>query len=198
MAESAVFDRLGSLLRYPDERLDAHLTEAYELLGVESPELAALLGQTRAAIGALGATAREELYTRTFDINPECTLEVGWQLFGEDYNRGVFLVRMRGWMRQVGVEERGELPDHLLHVLPVVARLPADEAEELVRTGVLPALDKMLEGFPDRSNPYRALLDTVRGFLTRRFGAAEADAPVIGQSSPYTCPATPQGPSVSD
>jgi len=31
----------------------------------------------------------------TFDINPACALEVGWHLFGEDYMRGQFLVRMR-------------------------------------------------------------------------------------------------------
>ena len=47
----------------------------------------------------------EELFTRTFDINPQCTLELGWQLYGEDYNRGAFLVRMRELMREKGVEE---------------------------------------------------------------------------------------------
>ena len=35
----------------------------------------------------------QELYTRTFDINPVCTLEIGWHIFGEDYARGALLVK---------------------------------------------------------------------------------------------------------
>ena len=27
----------------------------------------------------------QEMYTRTFDINAVCTLEVGWHIYGEDY-----------------------------------------------------------------------------------------------------------------
>ena len=68
----------------------------------------------------LGSTELEELYTRTFDINPVCSLEVGWHLFGEDYNRGAFLVRMRGLLREHGIEEGAELPDHLESVLRVL------------------------------------------------------------------------------
>ena len=30
----------------------------------------------------------EETFTRTFDVNPACALEVGWHLFGEEYARG--------------------------------------------------------------------------------------------------------------
>ena len=63
----------------------------------------------------------EELYTRTFDINPVCSLETGWHLFGEDYNRGAFLVRMRGLLRQHGIEEGAELTDHLESALRVLS-----------------------------------------------------------------------------
>ena len=65
----------------------------------------------------------EETYARTFDINPACALEVGWHLFGEEYARGLFLVRLRGEMREHGVEESSELPDHITHVLALIAAM---------------------------------------------------------------------------
>ena len=37
----------------------------------------------------------QELYTRTFDLNPVCALEVGYHLFGENYKRGEFLANLR-------------------------------------------------------------------------------------------------------
>ena len=84
-------------------------------------------------------------------------LEVGWHLYGEDYHRGAFLVRMRGLLREHGVPEETELPDHLTHVLPVLGRLDDARAEALARGYVLPALVKMLDGFGEKRNPYRQL-----------------------------------------
>src|SRR6266568_3182701 len=57
--------------------------------------------------------ARQELYVQTFEFNPACTLELGWHLFGENYERGEFLVRMREQLRRHGIAESNELPDHL-------------------------------------------------------------------------------------
>ena len=66
----------------------------------------------------LDDTQLEELYTRTFDLNPVCTPEVGWHIYGEQYRRGRFLVQARELLKIVGVDERGELPDHLMSLLP--------------------------------------------------------------------------------
>ncbi len=44
----------------------------------------------------------EEAFTRTFDVNPACALEVGWHLFGEEYTAAMFLVRMREELRKHG------------------------------------------------------------------------------------------------
>ena len=80
----------------------------------------------------------EEAFTRTFDVNPTCALEVGWHLFGEEYARGMFLVRMREELRKYSLPESAELPDHIAHVLAVVAAMPDDEAAQL-RAGLRPA-----------------------------------------------------------
>ena len=139
----------------------------------------------------------EEAYTRTFDINPVCTLEVGWHLYGEDYSRGSFLVFMRELLRLHGIEETPELPDHLTSVLAVLGRLGDDEARDFVRGQVLLAINKMLEGFKSDDDPYRVVVTVVRDWLRERYGP-EASLPTEMAPSPYGemcegCGVVPQG-----
>ena len=131
-------------------------------------------------------TDLEELFTRTFDINPVSSLETGWHLFGEDYNRGAFLVRMRGLLRQHGIEEGAELPDHLESVLRVLDVMDETEASALTREYILPALAKMRAPFTDASNPYGAVLAEVERFLRDAYGEpVEWVAP--NENTPYDC-----------
>jgi len=120
--------------------------------------------------------AMQELYIQTFEFNPACTLEIGWHLFGENYERGEFLVRMRGLLRQHGIAETTELPDHLTHVLQLIGRMEPGEAVRLVGEAVLPALEKIR--LPD-DNPYREVLDTVREKLTADFPNAPRRSPQL-------------------
>ena len=140
---------------------------------------------------AIEATELEELYTRTFDINPVCSLETGWHLFGEDYNRGAFLVRMRGLLRQHGVKEGAELPDHLESALRVLPAMGAEDASDLAREFILPAVMKMRTPFEKNDNPYGAVLAEVERFLRDTYGdpiewsAPTANAPYA--KSPDIC-----------
>jgi nitrate reductase delta subunit len=171
-------ERLASLLAYPD-RGRAGLRPVLDAL---DDELAADLAPFRDAVEALDDRALEELYTRTFDLNPVCSLEVGWHLFGEDYTRGNFLVGVRELLRRFGVAEGAELPDHLVHLLPALARM--DGADDFARKYVLPALGKMLEGFEEPENPYRCLVAGVERELRRRHGEP-VDLLVARDRQPY-------------
>ena len=71
----------------------------------EQPQAAALFNQFCREIDGLSTDELQELFTRTFDLNPACTLEIGWQLYGEDYRRGEFLVQMRQGLREKGLPE---------------------------------------------------------------------------------------------
>ena len=117
----------------------------------------------------------EELYTRTFDVNPVCSLELGWHLYGETYERGAFLVQMRDLLKRCGVEESSELPDHISHVLLSLSRMSAEEAEVFVSTRFMKAIDKMISGFADKNNPYEHVMKAVRElavpFVTSQTGA---------------------------
>lgn len=119
----------------------------------------------------------QEAFIQAFDMNPNATLEIGWHLFGEQYERGEFLVSMRGWLRSAGVPEVGELPDHLLHVLPLVDRLDPAEAQPFADRFVLPALEKIAAGLPAGS---------IFGALVR--GLAEQLRPAAAQGRPAAGP----------
>jgi nitrate reductase delta subunit len=148
--------------------------------------------EPRAALAAFegfagfSETELEELYTRTFDINPVCSLETGWHLFGEDYNRGAFLVRMRGLLRQHGVEEGAELPDHLESALRVLRTMEEKDAADLAREFILPAVMKMRVPFKSGDNPYGAVLAEVERFLRETYGEPiQWSAPT--DNTPYGC-----------
>jgi nitrate reductase assembly molybdenum cofactor insertion protein NarJ len=124
-------------------------------------EAAALLQPLHDHVRAMSNEEVQELYTRTFDINAVCTLEIGWHIYGEDYARGALLVKLREQLRLVNVPESCELPDHLTHVLLLMGRLNGEEADELASRYLLPGLDKMAEGMAKGEHAYRALIETV-------------------------------------
>ena len=116
------------------------------------------------------ATAQEH-YVQTFEFNPACTLEIGWHLFGENYERGEFLVRMREQLRRYGIAESTELPDHLTYLLQLIPRMDREHAAELVGQSVLPALGKIRDAL--KQNPYASLI----GAIEARLQADFPDAP---------------------
>lgn len=173
---AGLYDLLVALLAYPDDGWRRRFENARRNFTAAAPEAAQFLALFLRETGAHSTEQMQELFTSTFDMNPACSLEVGWHLFGEDYARGKFLVRMRQEMRKHGVEESSELPDHLAHVLAVLGRMDQPEADELAQACVLPALEKMLSGVAGRNNPYENVLKAVRSVLETRHRQAEPAA----------------------
>lgn len=157
---------LGALLAYPDAGLAgrAEAALAAELPPGAREALAAFADHAKAA----DPRDLEELYTRTFDMNPACSLEVGWHLHGEQYERGAFLVRMRELLRRLELPEDHELPDHLSHALRVLGRLEGEEGRRFAAESLVPAVAKMREGLTGQDNPYRRLLEAVDAVVQAR------------------------------
>lgn len=152
----------ASLFQYPCDGYRAEAarcTEAYR-----SPELE----QFARRISGLSTEQLQELYIQTFDLNPDCALDIGWHLFGENYERGEFLVKVRGEMRRYGVPESAELPDHLTHVLPLMARMEESDAAEFTAAFLLPALAKMLAALEGKDNPFAELLRGLQSIAQAR------------------------------
>ena len=175
-----VLDAVSTLLAYPDADAAGELMGACRVLEQESVMLRSAAAAFRQFLEATEPTKREELYTSVFDINPTCTMELGWHLYGEDYKRGSFLVDMRRTMQMVGVEESAELPDHLTHALRVLGRLPTPKDIQFATEYVQPALAKMLEGYTDEASPWQPLLHAVLHTLEARYGETN---PIVGNPS---------------
>lgn len=155
-------DMAAGLLLYPRASYHERVRRCQAELAAALGEDADFLADFTEAIHALTLEELEELFTRTFDLNPTCALEVGWHLFGENYSRGDFLVKMRQALRQHGLPESAELPDHLAHVLSILGRLPPAEYASFAESHVVPAIDKMLAGLAGQGNPFEKLLRAVR------------------------------------
>ncbi len=112
----------------------------------------------------------EELYIRTFDIHAICYLEVGYVLFGEDYKRGHFLVKMQGLQIEHQNDCGTELSDHLVNVLTLLPKMKdQEEARDMVARLVAPAMKKMLQGFSKGGNVYQSALQAILETLQKDY-----------------------------
>lgn len=100
----------------------------------------------------------EELHTRTLDLSPLFVPYVGHVAWGESYRRGAFMAEMKAAQTAAGVDQHGELPDHIEPILRYL-----DAATDLLPDLVdaLPgAVSEMRKDLKKRepANPYRHLL----------------------------------------
>ncbi len=153
-----VFEAVSFLLHYPSDSYRERLDQCVSVLIEQEPQAALCIGRFSARTEGLTVEALQELFTQTFDLDPVCSLEVGWQLYGEEYARGNFLVAMRSLLREHGIKESGELPDHLVHLLPLLDRLEGPDKNEVIGQYITPALAKMLKPFEGKKNPYEEVL----------------------------------------
>ena len=181
MTRALLFDTFAALVSYPGVEYRVHHARALALLRTleahpfDDSAVHIDRAQVQTAVDALGVFATEtadcgtagyeELYTRTFDINPACALELGWHLHGESYDRGAFLVRMRALLAQHNLAESAELPDHLSHALALFGRMSDDEAAAFARESLKPALAQMRTPLAAAQNPHDHLLAAVEAVL---------------------------------
>jgi nitrate reductase assembly molybdenum cofactor insertion protein NarJ len=143
---------LAALLHYPTEGFRTLLDYA----AGESDDVRAFRDET----ANVSADGLQELYTTTFDLNPMATLEVGWHVWGEQYERGRFLAELRELEARHGIDSQTELPDHLTVLLPLLERLD-EKAAGPIRARVTFALAKIQEKLDEFACPYRHLIRAV-------------------------------------
>lgn len=177
MSNENIYEGLAALFSYPNEEFHLHAEKCLRDMDGEPTEAAEKLREFCAATEGLTAEELQELFTRTFDLNPLCTLEIGWQLYGEDYQRGEFLVKMRQQLREYDLRESGELPDHLSHALMLLGTLEPEEAAEFAGSYLLPAIDKMRGAWHENRNAFAALLESAFALLKSRYPYDPARTP---------------------
>src|SRR5512143_1503396 len=109
-----LFELLAKAFTYPYPgllgELEAGLAEAGRVPGRDG--LAAFIKQ----IAKLSVSEWEELCTRTLDLSPAAAPYVGFQVWGESYQRGEFMSKLNRLMYELDINPGGELPDHIAPV----------------------------------------------------------------------------------
>jgi nitrate reductase molybdenum cofactor assembly chaperone len=121
-------------------------------------------------ISETAITELQEKFTQTFDMSPSTSLDLGWHLYGEAYERGAFMLKIRELLRIQGIKESSELPDHLTHVLAVIDGLNDSECGDFVHKYIQPAIKKIMDGFKDSKNPYQHVIQYIDELLIENFG----------------------------
>lgn len=149
----------ADILDYPTSILADRVEDLLPLAVVAHGEASQLLHQFRELVERTTPERLEDLYTGTFDLQPLCYPYIGYQLFGEEYRRGMFMARLREHYRSSGFVAGDDLPDHLCVILRFLASREHGEVErELVTDCIIPALSKMVAGFSEPTNPYQGAL----------------------------------------
>ncbi len=181
---SIVFEHLAGLFEYPTAEYAHRVAACRQALNGNLAESGQSLKRLEDHCSGLKVGELEEMFTRTFDFDPKRALEVGWHIYGEEYARGTLLVRLRQELREHGIEESAELPDHMTPVLTLLGRLEGQSADELAGQYVLPALDLLLTSVADSDNPYEPLLKVTREVVAAEHPEAQVGAPVERRGKP--------------
>jgi nitrate reductase molybdenum cofactor assembly chaperone len=155
----------ADVLSYPGEDMSA-LARELEKAAVASGFPAGPLGDFRRFVESTPRERLEELYTATFDLNPDSSPYVGYHLYGDGYPRSMFLLELQKKYRADGFEAGRELADHLCVMLRFLSDCDdAGEREELIVEALVPALLSMIEKTSAvegiDATPYRLVLQAL-------------------------------------
>ena len=155
----AIYALLAQALSYPGPGLLDELRGGLAGLGKVPGRDG--LGAFVKKIGALSVEQWEELATSTLDLSPAAAPYVGFQLWGESYQRGAFMAQLNRAMAELDIDPGGELPDHLAPVLRYLAATdaPLPELPGHLQTAVERMIATLRE--KERGNPYIHVYEAV-------------------------------------
>jgi nitrate reductase delta subunit len=112
-------------------------------------------------IAKLSLSEWEELYTRTWDLNPLAAPYVGYQIWGDGPRRSRFLSEMNRALVREGIDPGSELPDHLIPTLRYLELV--QEPLPILQENLETAVKRMRTALQDAEsdNPYLDLLDAL-------------------------------------
>ncbi len=171
-----VFELFADALDYPTAQINNRLSKLAALL--EEPDRAGLpvpdnivrakglIEQFRCSCESAGLRRLEEAYTATFDLTADCSLYVGYHIFGDDWRRSSYLVQLHQLYRTKNFALGNDLPDHLPTILRFLA-LPValDEAAEIIGECLIPAVSQILRRIKSASNPYPRIFEALLIYL---------------------------------
>ncbi len=81
----------------------------------------------------------------------------------------MFLMKLQEIYKQQNFSSEGELPDHLSVMLRFIGTVSDSQGNsEIISDGLLPALEKIIQGIENQQHPYRQLLMALQVYLTNK------------------------------
>lgn len=177
-AQAEALELLARVLEYPDGETSSLAAGAADRLTGHPAELDAALRSLAAWLAATPRGMVEERYTALFDLDPICTLDIGYHVFGDTYPRGAFIAGLAGELRARGLDKGQDLPDYLPTLLRLLARIePIEDAGLLLEVGMRPGLEKIAAALSDSQDPWSQVLRALPAFLDVLVPPAPAAAP---------------------
>lgn len=168
------YTSLAEVFRYPNPEQQNLIGEWRKIIWDKIPECAGRLELFATHIHEKPLAVQQEYYISTFDVQALCYLDIGYVLYGEDYNRGVFLANMKKEQQNAENECGFELPDHLPNMLTLLSKLHDENlSEELIYSVMIPALEKMIEGFGTTANIYKGMLEILLNMMKYDYPESE-------------------------
>jgi len=171
-----LLERFAEIIDYPRPQLGSSVRECAARLAQESPEAAALLERFQTFQAGIPLAKLQEAYTSIFDMQPECTLNLGYQLLGDDWRRSILLFQLKEIYQARNFETGGELPDHLSVLLRFLATAhDSNEAAEIKSDLLVPVLSRMAASIHLGESPYRWILQALLSWLGEKRKTFEPD-----------------------
>ncbi|MBK8255910.1 MAG: nitrate reductase molybdenum cofactor assembly chaperone [Polyangiaceae bacterium] len=178
MKTAPTYNLYADIFDYPSDNLPSAVAECGRRLAHRLPEAAEHLACLEREAKACDTRAMMEKYAAIFDFSPARTMDLGYQLFGETYKRGIFLVKMKEALEKYQIPAGNELPDHLPSVLRMLSVLKAeDEPRDLVEEVILPSVEKILRTFDGEGDVYRHALLALKTTLMADFDIDHVEIP---------------------
>ncbi len=171
--EKSLYTYLGELLRFPKEDIRPEVDECIDALirGQYPEEVINELKNFRKDLEKLSMDALQEIYSYTFELVSDTTLDMGFYIH-EGFKRSTNLLTIKTMYREHGFPfediAKGELPDNLSVLLQFLGFLK-DEGlrKDFVKTFVIQAMEKLNRNFQNKKNLYRHLINGVYMILDK-------------------------------
>ncbi len=142
------YSLLANLFRYPEEDFMLQLNKSQNFLDEFYPEAGKELRTFSEHMTTCQPDNRQELFTKTFDVQPICYLDLGYVMFGEDYKRGAFLLSMKVEQQKIDNDCGTDLPDNICNVMDLMTISKDDEfLKDLVQHIFIPCVKMMIGEF---------------------------------------------------
>jgi nitrate reductase assembly molybdenum cofactor insertion protein NarJ len=138
---------LSKLFEYPGVDYYDNVTKTLNDISIRYPQASTELEKFLELL-PMKLSDLQELYSKSFEVQAVTSLDVGYVLYGDDYQRGVILVNLNNEHNKAKNDCGSELADFLPNLLRLLPKIKDDEVRnEMVTMLIATAVEKMMDEY---------------------------------------------------